>query len=127
MASGEIVGGERAGDGDNDHVINHQRRTREAPIWNLPTSVGCGVARPHDLAVTGVERVQDPGRTEGVDAIFAEGGRCARTGAAVRLPEPDCVAVSPYWLTGGHLVTGDDLVLTALLLSVEEVAADGEG
>ena len=51
----------------------------------------------------GVERVQDSGRTERVDATVAEGRRPARTGAAVRLQEPGRVAVSPHRLAGGRM------------------------
>src|SRR5262249_4589933 len=43
------------------------------------------------------------------------------------LPEPGRVPVSPHRLAGGQVVAGDDLVLAALLLGVEEVAADREG
>ena len=76
--------------------------------------------RDHTTApLRGVERVQDSGRAERVDATVAEGRRRARTGAAVRLPEPGRVAVSPHRLAGGHVVAGDDLVVTALLLGVE--------
>ena len=88
--------------------------------------VGRGVARPDDGAVAGVERVDDAGRAERVDATVAERRRRARTGAGVRLPEPRRVAVSPHRLAGGHVVAGDDLVFAALLLRVEEVAVDRE-
>ncbi len=37
-----------------------------------------------------------------------------------------CVAVQPHRLAGGQVVAGDDLVLAALLLGVDEVAADRE-
>ena len=70
-------------------------------------------------AVRGVERVENSGRAECVDATVAEGRRRARTGAAIRLVEPDRVAVFPDRLARGHLVAGDDLVATALLLRVE--------
>ncbi len=93
---------------------------------DLRAGVGRRVARPHDGAAAGVERVQDSGRAECVDAAVAEGRRPARTGAAIRLPEPGRVAVFPHRLAGGQLVAGDDLVVTALLLGVEEVAADRE-
>ena len=84
--------------------------------------------RDHTTApVTGVERVQDSGRTKCVDATVAEGRRRARTGTAIRLPEPDRVAMPPHRLARGHLVAGDDLVVTALLLRVEKIAADREG
>ena len=127
IAGGEVVGGERAGGGDDDEVVDHQRRAREAPARDLRAGVGRRVARPHDGAVAGVERVQDSGRAKCVDATVAEGRRPARTGAAIRLPEPGRVAVSPHRLAGGHVVAGDDLVVTALLLGVEEVAVDREG
>ncbi len=127
IAGGEVVGDERAGGGDDDDVVDHQRRARKAPVRDLRVGVGRRVARPHDGAVTGVEHVQDSGRTECVYATAAEGRRRARTGAGIRLPEPGRVAVSPHRLAGGHVVAGDDLVVTALLLGVEEVAADREG
>ena len=127
IAGGDVVGGEPAGGGDDDDVVDHQRRAREAPARNLRAGVGRRVARPHDGAVAGVERVQDSGRAERVDATVAEGRRPARTGAAIRLPEPGRVAVPPHRLAGGQVVAGDDLVVTALLLRVEEVAADREG
>jgi hypothetical protein len=76
---------------------------------------------------SGVECVQDSGRAKCVYATVADGGSRARTGTAIRLPEPDRVAVSSRRLAGGDLVAGDKLVVTALLLGVEEVAADREG
>ena len=99
----------------------------EAPVRDLAAGVVGRVARPHDGAAAGVERVQDPGRAEAVDAAAAEGRRPARAGAAVRLPEPGGVAVPPHRLAGGDAVAGDDLVVAALLLGVEEIAADREG
>ncbi len=127
IAGGDVVGGERAGGGDDDDVADHQRRAREAPARDLRAGVGRRVARPDDGAVTGVERVQDSGRAECVDAAVAEGRRRARTGAGIRLPEPGRVAVSPHRLAGGQVVAGDDLVVAALLLGVEKIAADREG
>lgn len=63
--------------------------------------------------------------------VFDDNGCCQSSlpsaGAAVRLPEPGRVAVSPHRLAGGRVVAGDDLVLTALLLRVEAVAANREG
>ena len=67
-----------------------------------------------------------PGRAEGVDAAVAERRRPARTGAAIRLPEADRVAMPPHRLAGRDLVAGDDLVVSALFLRVEEIAVDGE-
>ena len=75
----------------------------------------------------GVERVQDAGRAERVDAAVAERRRAARTGAGIRFPEPGRVAVSPHRLAGAHRVAGDDLVVAALLLGVEEIAVHREG
>ena len=89
-------------------------------IGHLPAGVGCHVARPHDRAGSGVERVQDAGRAERVHAAVAERRRAARTGAAVRFPEPHRVAVSPHRLARAHAVAGDDLVVAALLLRVEQ-------
>src|SRR2546422_2170292 len=119
LAAGRIVAGEPAGSGHDDEVVYHQRRAREAPTRELRLCVGRRVARPHDGAVTGVERVHDSGPTECVDATVAEGRRPARTGTGIRLPEPGRVAVSPHRLAGGHVVAGDDLVVTALFLGVE--------
>ena len=55
--------------------------------------------RPRRCATTrrrrsGVERVQDAGGAERVDASVAERRRPARTGAGIRLPEPRRVAMS---------------------------------
>ena len=91
----------------------------------MPVSVAA--LRDHTTrAVAGVERVQDAGRAKRVDAAVAERRRRARTGAAIRFPEPDRVAMSPHRLAGGHPVAGDDLVVAALLLGVEQVAAHRE-
>src|SRR5439155_21310734 len=108
-------------------VVNHQGRARETPARDFLPSVGCRVARPHDRTVTGVERVQDSGCTKCIDATVAEGWRPARTGAGIRLPEPGRVAMYPHRFAGRHLVAGDDLAVTALLLGVEQVGADREG
>src|SRR5207245_11668043 len=89
--------------------------------------VGWRVTRPGDGAISRVENVEDSGRAECADATIAEGRCPSRTGAAIRLPEPGCVAVSPNRLAGGQVVAGHDLIVTALLLGVEEVAADREG
>src|SRR3989442_12086644 len=126
LAGGRIVAGEPAGGGHDDEVVNHQRRAREAPTRELRACVGRRVARPHDGAVTGVQRVHDSGRTKCVDATVAHGRRPARTGAAIRLPEPRRVAVPPYQLAVGQVVGGDVLVVTALLLGVDEIATDRE-
>src|SRR6266498_5244584 len=127
LAGGEIVSDERARSGDDDDVADHQRRAREPPARNLLAGVRRRVARPHNGAITGVERVQDSGPTECVDPIVAEGRRAAGTGTGIRLPESGCVAMSPHRLAGAHLVAGDDLVVTALLLGVEEIVAHREG
>ncbi len=127
LAGGEVVGDELAADGDDDGVVHHQGRAREAPVRDLRLGVGRRVARPHDGAVPGVERVHDSGRTEGVDTTVAERRRRARTGARVRLEESGSIAVCPHRLAGGGVVAGDHLVVTALLLGVEEVATDREG
>ena len=92
-----------------------------------PVAVGRRVARPHDGAVGGVERVQDSGRTEREDATVAEGRRPARAGARVRLEEPGPVAVGPHRRTGGRVVAGHDLVVAALLLGIDTVAMNREG
>src|SRR2546426_12229436 len=72
------------------------------------------------------ERVHDSGRPHCVDATVAESRRRARTGTGIRLPEPGRIAVSPHRLAGGQPIAGDDLVVAALLLGVEEIAADRE-
>src|ERR1700682_1249127 len=127
LARGEVVADKLASGGDDDDVAHHQRRARKSPARDLRAGVGRCVAPPHDGAVSGVERVQDSGPTECVHPTVAGGRRPARTGAAIRLPEPGRVAVPPHRLTAGHVVAGDDLVVTALLLRVEEVAEDREG
>ena len=63
---------------------------------------------------------------QGVYATFVQSRRPARTSAGIRFPEPSCVLVSPNRLTSGHVVTGDNLIFTALLLGVEEVAINSE-
>ena len=127
LAGGGGVGDEPAGGGDDDEVVDHQRGAGEAPDRDLHTGVGRGVARPDDRAVAGVQRVDDSGRAERVDATMAERRRPARTGAAIRLPEAHRVAVLPHRLAGAHLVGRDHFLFTALFLRVEDVAVDGEG
>src|SRR5215471_18287452 len=126
-AGGEVIGDELARGGNDHNVADHQRRAREAPRRDLCAGVGRRIARPDDSAVTGVESVQDSGRAECVDVTVAEGRRRARTGAAIRLEEPCRVTVCPYRLAICRSVAGDDFVATALLLGVQEIAADGEG
>src|SRR6202022_987157 len=87
---------------------------------------GRRVARPHDETVTLVEHVQNPGSAKSIHAAVAEGRCPARTGAAVRLPEPGGVTVRPHRLAGGQLVAGAHLAVTALLLGIEKVAAARE-
>ena len=88
--------------GDDDDVVDDQRRAGEAPARDRRAGIGRRVARPDDRAVAGVERVEDAGRAERVDAAVAERRRRARTGAAVRLVEPHRVAVPPHRLAGRH-------------------------
>ena len=83
IASGDVVGDERSRGGDDDDIVDHQWRAREAPARDFLAGVGRRVAGPHDRTVTGVERVQDPSRTKCVDATVAETRRPARTGAGV--------------------------------------------
>ena len=61
-----------------------------------------------------------------VDASVAERRGAARTGAAVRFPEARGVTMLPHRRAGADAIRGDDLVLAALLLCVEDVAVDGE-
>src|SRR5947209_2009379 len=49
------------------------------------------------------------------------------TGTAIRLPQPGGIAVSPHRLARGPVVAGHDLIVAALFLGVEEIAADREG
>src|SRR5439155_3003537 len=126
MAGRDVVRDEPAGGGDDDDVVDYQGRAREAPARVRCAGVGRCVARPDDGAVTGVECVHDSGRPECVDATVAESRRPARTGAAIRLPEPRRVAVSPYQLAVGQVVAGDVLLVTALFLGVDEIATDRE-
>jgi hypothetical protein len=83
-------------------------------------------SRPRDGAVAGVERVQDSGRAESVDAVAAKRWRRARTGAGRSTPRTGPDRVSPDG-SPVDAVAGDDLVVAALLLGVEQVAVDGEG
>src|SRR5437773_269541 len=103
LTGGEIVGGEPAPGGGDDDVANNQWRAREAPARYLRAGIGRRIARPHHGAVTGIERVQDSGRAECVDATVAQGRRRARTGAGIRLPKPGRVTVSPHRLAGCQL------------------------
>ena len=88
-----------------------------------PASVD-GVARPDDGAGA-LRRAHSGFRSR----RSRRRGRCvkrrrrARTGAAVRLVEPDGVAVPPHRLAGRHAVARDDLLVAALLLRVEQIAA----
>src|SRR5437870_8470466 len=107
IAGGEVVGDEPASGGYDDGVVNHQWRAREAPDRNLDAGVGRRVARPHDGAVTGIERVQDSRRAERIYASVVDGRRPARTGAGIGLPEPAGVTVHPHRLASRYLVAGD--------------------
>ena len=127
MAGSDVVRGEHAGGRNDDNVANNQRRARKSPARDFRVSVRRRVARPDDGAVTRVERVQNSGRTKRIDATIAHDRRPSRTGAAIRLKESGRVAACPHRLAGGQVVAGDDLVVTALLLRVDEVAADREG
>ncbi len=126
LAGGDVVRGEPPGRGDDHEIVDDQGRTREAPAGVLDFCVGRRVARPHNRSRRGVERVQDSGRPECVDATVAERRRPARTGAATWLPEPGRIAVPPDRLARGHPITRDDLVVTALFLCIEKVPIDGE-
>ena len=75
----------------------------------------------------GVERVQDARAAKCVNATVAEGRRRTRPGAGIGFPEPCLVAVSPHGLAGLQVVGGHDLVLPALLLREEAIAANREG
>src|SRR6185295_10864614 len=97
-ASGEVVSGQCAADGHDDHVVDHQRRAGEAPRRSLGVGFGRGVSRPHYGAVASIECVQNSGGAKGVDSTVVESRRSAPTGSAIRLPEADRIAVSPYRL-----------------------------
>src|SRR5262249_45083421 len=126
-AAGAVVCDKLARGGDDDDVVYHQRGACEAPHRDLGVAVSCYVARPHDGAVAGVERVQDSRRAKCVYPTVAESRRRARPSAAIRLPEPGRAAVSPHRLARVQVVARDDLVIASLLLSVKEVAIDSEG
>ena len=111
---------------DHDQVVDHQRRAREAPTRDLLAGVCRRVARPHDGAVGGFEHIEDAGGPERVHPPAGQGGCGARPGAGLGLPEPGRVAVAPHQLSGGGIVAGDDLLVSALLLGVEQTAGDGE-
>src|SRR5262249_61148237 len=108
-------------------VADDERRTRKSPLRGFRLGVRRRVARPDDGAVTSVERVQDAGRPEGVDATVAESRRRARTGAGVRLVEPNRVLVSPNRRASSQVVARHQLIFSALLLCIDKMAVDREG
>src|SRR6188474_2945354 len=124
MTRADVVGDELTAEGNDDDVVHHQRRACEAPLGDLDARVGRRVARPQLFAGAGIERVQDSGCAECVYATVAERGCPPRTSAGIRLPEPYAIAVSPDRLARGYPVAGNDLVVTALLLGVEQIAVD---
>ena len=126
VAGVRIVGGELAFGGDDHDVADDERRARESPHRGFLRGLLRHVARPDRGPVARVERVEQPGRAERIDTTVGEGGRTARAGAGVRLPEARGVAMTPDRLAGAHVVAGDDLVVAELLLRVEAVAVDRE-
>ena len=115
-----VVAGQRSRRSDDDHVVNHERRAREAPIRNLALRVGRNVARPGDSAGARVERVQNAGGPESVNASVAQRRRRSRTGAGVRLPETRRIAVAPHRVHRSPTrYADDDLLWPALLLREE--------
>ena len=63
---------------------------------------------------------------ERVHAPVLERRRSTRAGAAIRFIEPDGIAMPPHGRAGANPVASDDLVVAALLLGIEKVAADRE-
>src|SRR3990172_4745580 len=53
LTGGDVVGNELARGGDDDHVVDHERRAREPPARDLRVGVGRHVAGPHAGAGTG--------------------------------------------------------------------------
>ena len=92
LAGGDVVPGERAIDADDHHVVDDERRARDAPERHFARGFGRGVVRPDHLAGAGVERIQHAGGAHRVDAILVNGRRAARTGAAVRFIEANRIA-----------------------------------
>ena len=78
------------------------------------------------LAGPGIERVQHSGRAHRVDAILVNRRRAPRAGAAVRFVETNRIRVTPHRLARRDAITRDDLLVAALLLRVEQIAANRE-
>src|SRR5262249_8016927 len=83
LASGDVIGDERAGGGHDGEGVDYQRRARAPPAWHFLACVGSHVPRPHAGTSPRVERVDDSGRTDRVDAAVVERRRSTRTGAAI--------------------------------------------
>src|SRR5262249_55284911 len=127
MAGGGVVGGRHSLGLDDDSVGDDAWRARKAALRDFRMGVRGRVARPDYGAVTGVERVQDAGRPKRVDATVAESRRRARTGAGVRLVEPNRVLVSPHRRAGSQVVARHQLSVAALLLGIDKAPVDREG
>src|SRR5262245_51639532 len=123
LACADVVGDQLAG-GSYDHdVVNHQRGTGEAPTGHFGIAVGGDVAGPHHGAVAGIERVQNSGCAKRIHSTVADGRCRAWTCPGIGFPKPDGVVVSPNRLAIRHPIASDELVITALLLRVGEIAA----
>src|SRR5581483_8387536 len=59
-----------------------------------------------------------------VDATIAQSRRRTRPRARIRFVKPSRIAMSPNRLASGQVVASDDLILAALLLGVDKIAAD---
>ena len=90
-----IVAGQRSGGCYNHHLINHQRRTRKAPIRNRYFRIGSCVTSPDEGAIPGIEDIENSGRTQAVDPTIAQRGCAAWACAGVRFPKSGRVTVLP--------------------------------
>src|ERR1043165_2980128 len=111
LSSQRVISSQVTGGTDNYKIADYQWRPGDTPARNFRTGVRHCITRPHDAAITIVERIQDPGCADCINTPVAERGRGARTGTANRLPEPSRVAVSPYRFACTQFIAGYDLVV----------------
>src|SRR5262245_60895366 len=104
MAAAGVVGAGGSAGGKDYLSADEDGGAGNSPTRNFGVGFDGRFARPHDRAVAGVERVQKSGRPKRVDATVAEERRRARTGAGVRLVEPNRVLVSPHRRAGGQVI-----------------------
>ena len=121
-----VVRGETARDAHDHEAVEYDGRACDAPVRNCVLGIGRSIARPDDRARSGVERVDQPGRTHRVDTVVVDRRRRARTGSAFGFPEADRIAVLPHRLAGAQPVAGHHFIVAALLLRVHEIAPNGE-